>query len=168
MSTAYLITGANRGIGFGLVSALSKREITTISATVRDPSKGTELQALADSNPNLHIIKLESGTISDAKAATDFVSKTSEGLDASTAGPLVLFQASYPALKKRQARKFVTISTFAGAIGNIVPLPVAGYGVSKAALNYLTKKIHSEHSDGILRIADGATKATSGRFLSIL
>ncbi|KAJ3039986.1 hypothetical protein HDV00_011541 [Rhizophlyctis rosea] len=176
-NTAYFITGANRGIGFALVSALAKRENTTIFATARDPTKATDLQTLAKSNPNLHIVKLESGSIADAQAAAEYVSKTTEdgGLDivianagisdayysvlnttpevlenhfsVNVTGPLVLFQALYPVLKKRQTRKFVAISTGLASITNIFPAPVLGYGLSKVGLNYLIRKIHSEHAE---------------------
>jgi short-subunit dehydrogenase len=52
----------------------------------------------------------------------------------------------YPLLLKRQTRKFITVSSLAGAIGDILPPPMTIYGSSKAALNYVTKSIHKEQS----------------------
>ena len=45
-NTVYLITGANRGIGLGLVTALLKRPNTTVIAGVRDTTASTS-QALS-------------------------------------------------------------------------------------------------------------------------
>jgi norsolorinic acid ketoreductase len=80
-------------------------------------------------------------------------------------GVVFLFQAVLPLLRQtlasaspnsmpqqqqqqRQA-KFVTMSTSAATIGNQehVPVPNAAYGPSKAALNWITKKIHLENPD---------------------
>ena len=64
--------------------------------------------------------------------------------------PALLFQAFLPLLRKSQKDpKFVTLSTTAASIGDMeqVPIPNAAYGPSKAALNYLTKKIHLENPD---------------------
>ena len=51
-------------------------------------------------------------------------------------------------LKKSAAPRFITISTVVGCIGGImVTLPVGSvaYGASKAALNWVTRKIHFEN-----------------------
>lgn len=64
--------------------------------------------------------------------------------------PALLFQAFLPLLRKSQREpKFVTLSTTAASIADMeqVPIPNAAYGPSKAALNYLTKKIHVENPD---------------------
>ena len=64
--------------------------------------------------------------------------------------PALLFQACLPLLRKSQKdAKFVTMSTTAASIGDMeqVPIPNAAYGPSKAALNYLTKKIYIENPD---------------------
>jgi norsolorinic acid ketoreductase len=46
-NTVYLITGANRGLGLGLVDALLKRSHTTVIAGVRDvDASAKKLQAL--------------------------------------------------------------------------------------------------------------------------
>lgn len=75
-------------------------------------------------------------------------------------GIVFLFQAVLPLLLQASSSasasashstppKFVTMSTSAGTIGNQehVPVPNAAYGPSKAALNWITKKIHLEHPD---------------------
>jgi norsolorinic acid ketoreductase len=67
-------------------------------------------------------------------------------------GPLLLFQAVLPLLEKSAKPKFVAISSSAGSIGgmDLRPFPNAAYGTSKAALNYLTRKMHYEHENLIV------------------
>lgn len=71
-----------------------------------------------------------------------------------TVGPVVLFQAVLPLLLKKAAAdvaapKFVTVGSSAGSIGGMEqrPFPNAAYAPSKAAVHYLTKKIHVEHPE---------------------
>ena len=61
-------------------------------------------------------------------------------------GPLALFQAVRPLLLRSPNPKFVTMSSSAGSIGAMeaCPFPNAAYGTSKAALNYITRKMHFE------------------------
>ncbi|XP_073984446.1 SDR family oxidoreductase sniffer isoform X2 [Rhodnius prolixus] len=56
-----LITGSNRGIGLGLVKALIKNRTIPkhIIATCRQPNQAKELQNLAESNKNIHILQLD-------------------------------------------------------------------------------------------------------------
>ena len=61
---------------------------------------------------------------------------------------VLLLQATLPLLNKAQGEpKFVTMSSGAGVIGDMVPkeLIVGAYGTSKAALNYITRKIFMEN-----------------------
>ncbi|KAL1627152.1 hypothetical protein SLS56_006575 [Neofusicoccum ribis] len=70
--------------------------------------------------------------------------------DVNTVGPITLFQAVLPLLRAAVGPpKFVTIGSSAGSIGGmeLCPFPNAAYGPSKAALHYLTKKIHVEHPE---------------------
>jgi len=173
-SQAWFITGANRGIGLELAK-LAASNGHEVFATSRNPSKSTELNALAASNPKVHVVKLESTSAADAAAAAKFVEQTTGGLDVvvanagiasnfeksesldiaaleehlrvNTIGPVIIFQALYPLLLKRQTRKFVPVSTAGGSIGVMFPPPLTAYGSSKAALNYITKSIHKEHSE---------------------
>eukprot|EP01117_Protostelium_nocturnum_P014010 TRINITY_DN5289_c0_g1_i1.p1 TRINITY_DN5289_c0_g1~~TRINITY_DN5289_c0_g1_i1.p1 ORF type:complete len:247 (+),score=56.56 TRINITY_DN5289_c0_g1_i1:110-850(+) len=178
-SPAWFISGSNRGIGFEIVNQLSQRQDTIIFAGARDPSSATELKALAQKNPNIHIVKLVSASKEDAEAAAQLVERVAGGLDYVVAnagvgndfcpvleltseslsshfttnaiGPLVLFQALYPLLKKRDTRRFVPISSTAGSIQSVIPFPTTSYQTSKAALNMITRKIALEHgSEGFI------------------
>jgi short-subunit dehydrogenase len=63
-------------------------------------------------------------------------------------GTLVLFQATYALLKASTSTpKFVAVSSFIGsiAIGPTIPVKLVTYGASKAALNFVVRKMHQEN-----------------------
>jgi NAD(P)-dependent dehydrogenase (short-subunit alcohol dehydrogenase family) len=192
MTQAWFISGANRGIGLELVKIAVDRGYI-VFAGVRTTSKAVVLNNLAAKNPNVHIVKLESVSVSDAHAAAEVVEQVTGGLDVVIAnagiannwqpvteidlsslndhyqvnavGPIILFQALYPLLAKRQTRKFVTVSTMGASIERTIPVPSTVYGSSKAALNYITRSIHKEHSpEGF--VVFPIHPEQSGRFMS--
>ena len=69
-----------------------------------------------------------------------------------TVVPLVLFQASWPLLQAAEWPMFFGISSSIGGIAEMVPLPGLAYGASKAAVNYLARKLHFEH-EGLVSVA---------------
>jgi NAD(P)-dependent dehydrogenase (short-subunit alcohol dehydrogenase family) len=74
-------------------------------------------------------------------------------LQVNTIGTLVLFKASFGLLKASTSTpKFVVISSQGGGIevGAAFPFETAPYGISKAAVNFLARKLHTEHAaDGL-------------------
>jgi NAD(P)-dependent dehydrogenase (short-subunit alcohol dehydrogenase family) len=65
-------------------------------------------------------------------------------------GPMTLIQAMYPLLKASTSTpKFVPISSTVGGIakGTLFPASQVEYGASKAALNWMTKKLWTENPD---------------------
>jgi len=56
-----LITGCNRGIGFGLIKYLTQQSIspTYLFATCRNPTKAEALQVIAEKYKNVHILQLD-------------------------------------------------------------------------------------------------------------
>jgi NAD(P)-dependent dehydrogenase (short-subunit alcohol dehydrogenase family) len=63
-------------------------------------------------------------------------------------GPMALIQATYPLLKASTSTpKFIPISSMSGsiALGTQFPMPQTEYGTSKAALNWMTKKLWTEN-----------------------
>jgi len=83
-------------------------------------------------------------------------------------GTLALFQAVYPLLEKSSAKekKFIPIGTPVGAIGEMesFPLRSTSYGASKAALHYLTRKIHFENEDlCVFPLAPGWVQTDMGK-----
>ena len=68
--------------------------------------------------------------------------------EVNTIGPVRLFTSFFPLLTRSANPKFVIVSTAAGSIAVVPKLPtfpVAHYGASKAAVNYIIHRIHVEH-----------------------
>ncbi|KAF5878590.1 putative aflatoxin biosynthesis ketoreductase nor-1 protein [Botrytis fragariae] len=78
--TIYLITGANRGIGFGIVSILLQRANTTVVATVRNETTGVApLKALPKAdNSDLIITYLSIPTTSTTEIETSHKALTED------------------------------------------------------------------------------------------
>jgi NAD(P)-dependent dehydrogenase (short-subunit alcohol dehydrogenase family) len=65
-------------------------------------------------------------------------------------GPMSLIQATYPLLKaSTNTPKFVVISSVCGSItiGPGLQAPQVEYGTTKAAVNWMTKKLWTENPD---------------------
>jgi NAD(P)-dependent dehydrogenase (short-subunit alcohol dehydrogenase family) len=83
-----------------------------------------------------------------------------EHFEVNTIGVLALFQATYPLLQASTSTpKFIPISSLGGSItmGTVVPMPTLAYGISKAALNYLTRKLRAEN-EGLGTFPSGYTR----------
>ncbi|KII83532.1 hypothetical protein PLICRDRAFT_119312 [Plicaturopsis crispa FD-325 SS-3] len=200
-NTVYLVSGANRGIGLGLVKALVARDNVLVFAGARDVASASNLHAVSKAHPGkLHIVKLESASKEDGEAAAALVEKVAGHIDVIIAnagiadtwatahevpipeverhfkvnavGPLVLFQAFYALLKAAPGTpKFVVISTFVGSIatGAAAPLGLSAYGPSKAAVNFITRKIHFENEHLIsFSINPGAVDTDALKAASLL
>lgn len=63
------------------------------------------------------------------------------------AGILVLYQAFAPLLKKSAEPKFIPFTSGLGSLTEYIGMPaqLAAYGTSKAALNWITRRIHFEN-----------------------
>lgn len=182
-STIYLVTGASRGLGRGLVAAYLAQPNNIVIAAVRDPtsSSSTTLQKLPKgANSSLIIVKIDSLSETDAQQAVaqlksehnitslDVVianagiaklfplvqdARVEDFLDhyrTNVIGVAILYQAILPLLKNStKTPKFVAMSSLAGCIGEAEksPVPNTVYGASKAALNFITKRIHAENAD---------------------
>lgn len=167
--TNWLITGANRGLGFGLTEKLAKQG-NTIFAGVRDLSKADHLKKLGE---NVHVVQLRSESEQDAKKAVEYVKSKVDSLDYVIAnagiakyynnaletplsefrdhfevnllGPVILAQAFVPLLK--QGGKFIGVSTLAARIKDPLPVKQSAYGASKAGLNFYVAMIAQENPD---------------------
>ncbi|KAG0645823.1 Short chain dehydrogenase nor1 [Hyphodiscus hymeniophilus] len=174
-----VITGANRGIGKGLLSAYIARPDTIVIAAVRDVSKSTKdlSSVTVGKSSKLIVVKIDSTVDSDpATAVKELETKHSiskvdilisnaglmghiaptiqtpaqvvrEHFEVNTIGPLNLIQAFFPLLEKSDAPRFLVLTSTVGSIGNMesLPVPFFAYGVSKAAANYLVRKLHFEN-----------------------
>lgn len=67
--------------------------------------------------------------------------------------PLMNFQALWPLMRETKAPKLFSISSSVGCI-EMSELPGGAYGPSKAALNWITKRLHCEGAnDGLVSVA---------------
>lgn len=158
-----VVTGANRGIGLGLVHALLIQG-HRVQATARTPNTATELQGLATTHPDqLHLHPLDvlddsscqrlGATLADqavdmlinnagvggageALAALDLV-RALEVYDTNALGPLRVTRALLPMLERARGRVF-NISSMMGSIADNASGGYYAYRMSKAALNMAT------------------------------
>ena len=172
----WFISGASQGIGLSIAHVAAENDYI-VFAGARNPSAATGLQELAANNKNVHIIKYEASSAADATAVAQRIEELAGGLDVlvpnaahfpfeefrpvkdtkpdvlsehiqiNAIGPILLFQALYPLMLKRQMRKFIPISSAAGSISMAMPISCTSYGASKATLNFLTKRIAQEHAE---------------------
>jgi NAD(P)-dependent dehydrogenase (short-subunit alcohol dehydrogenase family) len=161
MPQTWMITGANRGIGLALTTALVARGDHVVAAA-RDPDSAA-LKALAERHPGL-ITPLAIDVASDASVAAAKAALGDRAVDVlvNNAGiygprdrqsaldidfdawrevfevnvyaPLRLAQAFLPNVEASQARKIATISSRMGSIGNN-PSGSVAYRSSKTAVN---------------------------------
>lgn len=77
-------------------------------------------------------------------------------LEVNSYAPIILFQAVLPLLEKSSKPIFATMGSMMGTIGAMEqrPFPCTSYGVSKAALNWITRKVHCEHENIIAFVLD--------------
>ncbi|OQE43135.1 hypothetical protein PENCOP_c003G08279 [Penicillium coprophilum] len=185
----YLITGASRGIGRGLVEKLLARPNTTVVAAVRDPvgASSQSLESLSKNDSSrLIVVKIDSKSPTDPAAAVETL-QTEHGIDqidvvianagicedlspiseisvpvihehieVNAYGPIYLFQAAYPLLKKGKKPTFVGVGSPLGSIAGMEqrPYSCAAYGSSKAMLHWIVRKIHFENEDFVSFVAD--------------
>ncbi|KDR82151.1 hypothetical protein GALMADRAFT_276726 [Galerina marginata CBS 339.88] len=173
--TVYFITGANRGIGLALVEELVKsRPNVYVFAAARNSSPALDELATNHSD-KISIVKFVAADESSNKAAarivgdkfghvdtvlgvaaiSDFMGTIeetpadamNEHLKINVTAILVLYQAVAPLLKKSENPKFIPLTSGAGSLTAFINLPAisVSYGASKAALNYLSRKIHYEN-----------------------
>lgn len=70
-----------------------------------------------------------------------------------TTAPLIIFQALWPLMEGVQSPKLFNISSSVGCI-EFSEMPGGAYGPSKAALNWITRRLHMEHEkDGLVSVA---------------
>ncbi|KAJ7725786.1 hypothetical protein B0H16DRAFT_1895001 [Mycena metata] len=172
--TVYLISGSNRGIGYGLAALIAARPDTIVFAGARDPA-AQSLKDLAAKHSNVHPVKLTSGDQADNEAAIAEIQKTAGRLDViianagiantmgsvastspsafrehwevNTLGPIVLFQAAHALLlaSPTGAPIFAYISTVGASMAQYYDLHAPAYGSSKAAANFLVKALDGDH-----------------------
>ncbi|KAI1092956.1 NAD(P)-binding protein [Rostrohypoxylon terebratum] len=164
-STRVLISGANRGLGRGLLKRYAAKENHIVIAANRDPDHPTS-QALKDiptgQGSRIIVVKLDASIESDAAAAVEKLTSTHkiEHLD------LVIANAGiaqiYPTVSQLKASDLVTHMT-TNVLGlvwlfqvtapllrksanpkHMIPVPNAAYAPTKTMAHWMTNKIDQE------------------------
>ncbi|KAI0816814.1 NAD-P-binding protein [Trametes gibbosa] len=153
--TTWLITGANRGIGFEIVRQLLESPDNLVLAACRDPEKARTLSNLKNSTQGtLHIIKIDVSDFDNVRASAHELEEIlgETGLDylvnnagivffdsafafdpevmlssfrTNTVGPALVSQVCLPFLKKGHAKKVLHISSTSGSIESLERTPTA-------------------------------------------
>ncbi|KAJ7159265.1 aflatoxin biosynthesis ketoreductase nor-1 [Mycena crocata] len=140
----FQVTGANRGIGYGIVVALAARENAVVFAAARDPS-AQSLKDLSTKHPNTNCLLGVAKYV--GPLATTPLSEFRDHWEVNTLGTVVLFQAAQKLLlaSPTGAPIFAYISSGAGSIGRYFGIQTSAYGSSKAAANFLIKALDAEN-----------------------
>ena len=70
----YLISGASRGLGLGLVTGLMKQDNTVVVAAARNPDKSEALQKLVKQNPErVHTVSLDTSNEASVKVSASLL-----------------------------------------------------------------------------------------------
>jgi NAD(P)-dependent dehydrogenase (short-subunit alcohol dehydrogenase family) len=185
-----IVTGANRGIGLGLVTRLAEREGYLVVATARQPDDASELQALAAQTRRVRVEQLD--MTSEASIA-DFVERLNASTDridvlvhnAAIAGYENLDELTFdaftgvfatnvfgPAVLTRQLRSrlergslIVLLSSFVGSIAGADGRVGYPYRMSKAALNMFARQLSIQLRDegiGVLLLRPGNVRTRMG------
>ncbi len=169
MSSTYLVTGANRGLGLEFAKQLAARGDSVI-ATTRSASKASELNRLG---PKVRVVELDVGDARSISGLSDRlgaigtgpidvlinnagVSSTSKSvaqLDVAemervfmvnAIAPMLVAQAALPMLRAGRRKLIVQITSQLGSIANNTGGSTYAYRGSKAALNQLNRSLANE------------------------
>jgi norsolorinic acid ketoreductase len=126
------IDSAIEGDAKSAVASLQSSGVAHIDTVIANAGTGTEIGP---------VLTATAGAVRDT-------------FETNVIGVLELFQATEPLLRKSATPKFFTMSSNLGSLGvmEYAPGPWFTYGITKTALNYLTRKIHFEN-DWLVSIA---------------
>lgn len=167
-----VVTGANRGIGLGLVRHLLEAG-HTVTATARAPEKATELAALDPGDDRLRIGQLD---VTSPDSVCDFAAFVGDAtvdvlihnagilltggdlgafdygafatsFEVNSVGPLRVVEALLPAMKRSDDKRVMLMTSKMGSIGDCGSGRAYAYRMSKTALNMATKCLACELGD---------------------
>jgi len=174
-----LVTGGNRGIGFGCVQQLAEDGYQTILTCRRMADGNLALAKMGKLSEQVTVIALDVTDPDDVAAVRTEVERTfgrldilinnaainydtwqqpldanlkevAQTLDTNLLGPWRVVQKLVPLMRKNGFGRIVNVSSGSGALVGMGK-ETPGYGVSKAALNALTIKLADElQGSGIL------------------
>ncbi|ODV68513.1 NAD(P)-binding protein [Hyphopichia burtonii NRRL Y-1933] len=180
MTITYFITGANRGIGFEFAKQLSADSNNIVIATTRSFTNAAALKELNrtnliiiefDLNNSLDLMRKSLQSIENysvdvviqnsgiAKDSQKSILQTTEDelrehYAVNAIGSVKVYQSIFPFWSKKAnpetPKKLIFITSGAGCVNNFYPMQASHYGVSKAALNYISRHIAFDHKSSDL------------------
>jgi norsolorinic acid ketoreductase len=160
----HIVIGAVRSPEkLSILTSLSHHETSSIipivlpfdSEDILSSQKNFEeaLNALRNSNPDIHHIDvvIANAGISNCHASVvdTPAAAIAEHISVNSISPLILFQTTWPLLKLSSNPRFVLISSIVGSVHevpNTSGFASVAYGMSKAAGNYLLRKLGAENT----------------------
>jgi len=124
-TVVYLISGANRGLGLGLVQHLAPRPNTIIFAGTRNPATSQQLHTLSTTHPNIHILQLTANSNDDNRAAATAIADMAGRLD------VLIANAAYQATLHEQ-----TIQTSTSYVNDWRSIRSHPYNCTKLPISY--------------------------------
>lgn len=157
-------------IVIGTVRSLTSPASLSLQATAASPGSRLILIELEATSPTSHTDAIQALTTTHSITRLDIVIANAgitgsltpvstipipdlkNVLDTNTIGPILLFQATLPLLLKSPTGqpKWISMSTISSSIERLdqtAAYPTVSYGLSKAALNFVTRAIHFQHEE---------------------
>ncbi|KAK1143053.1 hypothetical protein N8T08_007117 [Aspergillus melleus] len=145
------------------LQSLPKGDSSRLIVVKVDSKSPTDPAAAVETLRSEHGIDHLDVVIANAGISQDFspvhavpIAVLREHVEVNSYGPIYLYQAVYPLLKKSAKPTFVGVGSPLGSIGGMEqrPYPCAAYGPSKAILHWIVRKIHFENEGFVSFVAD--------------
>jgi NAD(P)-dependent dehydrogenase (short-subunit alcohol dehydrogenase family) len=158
--TNHTVIGTVRGAGKPEYQALKKSPtgegsrlilVSLDGNSVEDPARAVQQAKDTHGLTKIDIIIANAGMSPPAGPLEDVVmADLSEAVTVNTFSPIALYKATLPLLQASQRPRWLSVSSAAGSVANVVPFSahfILAYGMSKAALNFFTLAIHSSQTN---------------------
>ncbi|EJD34105.1 C-signal [Auricularia subglabra TFB-10046 SS5] len=176
----WFITGTSRGIGLELARQLAATSGNTVIATCRNPAGAAALSQIA----GVHVVALDITSEESVRAAfakTEAILGADGGIDylinnagigggdtvedttpeelhrqltTHVVGPLLVFRAFLPLVRKGSRKVVVNVTSGLASIGLDLGPKGASYSIAKAGMNMLTYKMSKQYSDLTIFLLD--------------
>lgn len=162
-----LVTGSNRGLGFGVCEYLAKKGHTVIMSARNLNSLEEKKNLLKKINPEIHVIEMDTSSAESIQSAiqkilsdfkridilinnagifkdglqdseTELAKLMSQSFQTNTIGPALLIHAVLPAMKNHNYGRIVNVSSGMAGLSEMQSGSLA-YRASKTALNAVTR-----------------------------